>query len=164
MLTAVARQRVGGVIRHLNSRLYSGDGQEKWRTIRALGALAANQELMDERRLTDLVRRFIWALNDESGAVPYGVPEAIGELLAVRPELQQAFLPILCSLLTEDDMSQTGPIERGALWAVGRIGPPVAEYSTEAVAAVRSAADSHLEGETREIATWSLVRIEGRAG
>ena len=159
-ILAVARQQVARVIRYLNGRLYSGDAGEKWQAVRALGALLRDRELVDDRRATDLLRRFVWALNDESGAVPYGMPEAIGEVLAVRPEFQQAFLPILCSLLTEDDMSQTGPVEQGALWAVGRVGRPVSEYSSEVVSAVRAAAEKHPDLETREVAVWALERIE----
>lgn len=154
-----AREHPGRIIRFLNSRLYSGDSAEKWLTIRALGVLLADREVVDDRRATDLVRRFVWALNDESGAVPYGVPEAIGEVLAVRPELQEAFLPILCSLLTEDDMSQTGPIERGALWAVGRVGRPVAEYSDRVMANVKTAAETHPDEETRNMAARALEQI-----
>lgn len=147
------------VIRYLSSRLYVDDPWIQRQTVAALGAVAADRRVMDEQRTLDLLRRFVWALNDESGAVPYGVPEAIGEVLTVRPEFRQAFLPILCALLTEDDMSQTGPIERGAIWAVGRVGPPVARYSSAVVAAVEQAAESHPDAETRAVAARSLDAI-----
>lgn len=160
-ILAIARERVPRVIRFLNGRLYLGDQEVKRKTIRALGAVAADAGVLDRQRTEDLLRRFVWALNDESGAVPYGVPEAIGEVLAVRPEFQPGFLPILCSLLTEDDMSQTGPVERGALWAVGRVGQPVGAYSKEVVAAVRAAAESHPDPATRETARASLKAITG---
>ncbi len=158
-VAALARERVPRVIRYLTSRLYSGDDAEKWNVVGALGAVVGDRDVMDRQRTTDLLRRFVWALNDESGAVPYGVPEAIGEVLAVRPEFQEAFLPILCALLTEDDMSQTGAIERGALWAVGRVGPPVAAYSSDVLAIVRRAAESHPEAETRTVAERSYRAI-----
>ncbi|MFI5338936.1 MAG: DVU0298 family protein, partial [Candidatus Methylomirabilales bacterium] len=126
---------------------------------RALGVVVEETQLVSRERAIDLLRRFFWALNDESGAVPYGTPEAIGEILAVRPELQADFLPILCSLLTDEDMPQTGSIERGVLWALGRVGSPVARYSPEAVEAPRQAAKRHLHPETREIAARSLAPI-----
>lgn len=158
-LRALARGGVGRVIRHLSGRLYSGNTEDKWRAVRAFGVLLGDTSIVDEPRAADLLRRFAWALNDESGAVPYGVPEAMGEALAVRPELQEAFLPILCSLLTEDDMSQTGEVERGALWALGRVGPAAMACSPEAVAAVRAAAAAHPEPETRRIAARSLEQM-----
>jgi len=157
----LAGEGVGRAVRYLTGHLYADNAQEKWRAVRALGGLVADTALVDERRAKDLLQRFVWALNDESGAVPYGIPEAMGELLANRPEFQESFLPILCGLLTESELSQTGEIERGAIWAVGRVGPPVAGCSPEAVAAVRRAAQSHPNPSTRETAADSLKRITG---
>lgn len=157
----MARARVSRVIRFLMSRLYTEDETEKWKVIRALGAVAGEPEALSPQRAEDLLRRFAWALNDESGAVPYGVPEAIGEVLAVRPEFRPRFLPILCALLTEEDMSQTGPIEQGAIWAVGRVGEPAGRHSEAVVSAVRRAATSHADPKTRAVAAASLARITG---
>ncbi len=100
VIRKLARSRVWKVIRYLTSRLYLGDEGATRQVIEALGVVAADKEAVDERRAVDLLRRFVWALNDESGGVPYGVPEALDEVLAVRPEFQDAFLPILCALLT----------------------------------------------------------------
>lgn len=160
-LRELARGGVSRIVRYLVTRLYSGEETEKQRAVRALGALAADTSILDSRRATDLMRRFVWALNDESGAVPYGVPEAMGEVLAVRPDLQPAFLPILCALLTENDLRQTGPIERGAIWAVGRVGPAAMRKAPEVVAALRDAASRHPDPQTREIAVRSLAAVTG---
>lgn len=156
-----ARGNAARVIRYFNSRLYTQNDEEKEKVIKALGIVVADSSIVPHWRAEELLRRFAWALNDESGAVPYGVPEAMGEVLAVRPEFQKSFLPILCSLLTEDDMSQTGPIERGAVWAAGRVGTPVAEYSKQVVEAVRRAADQHPDQTIRSAAMRSLAMIEG---
>ena len=81
--------------------------------------MVSSDAVVPAARLQDLLRRLFWALNDESGAVPYGVPEAIGEILAVRPACQREFLPVLCSMLTHEEMIQTGPIERGIVVGTG---------------------------------------------
>ncbi len=159
-LVKEAARHPGRVLRFLNSRLYSGKEAETLRVVRALGAVVRETNIVSGQRATDLLRRYVWALNDESGAVPYGVPEAIGEVLAVRPEFQEAFLPILCSLLTEEEMSQAGPVERGAMWAVGRLGAVVPSCSPEAVAAVRRAAVSHPDQDVRAAAVRALKQIE----
>jgi HEAT repeat protein len=161
-LLALARRHTPRFLRYLTGRLCSSDEQVKWRAVRALGLAAADRSLVDERRGEETLRRFAWALNDESGAVPYGVPEAIGEVLAVRPEFRETFLPILCSLVTLEEMSQTGPIERGALWALGRVGPETGRYCAGAVEAIRRAALSHPDGETRAVAARALDAIAGR--
>ncbi len=164
-LVAMAQGRPSRVVRYLTGRLCSEDEQQKWRAVRALAALVGTTELFPSRKVADLLRRFFWSLNDESGAVPFGIPEAVGEILARRTEFQQEFLPILCSMLTHADMIQTGPIERGVIWALGRIGPPVAGCSPEAVKALKFAAWSHPEEQTREAAAEALGRIgPGEAG
>ena len=158
-LIRVTRKQTAKVVRYLNGRLCSADDKERWRAVRALGVVVGEAQLVSRQKAADLLRRFHWALNDESGAVPYGVPEAIGEILGVRSELQGDFLPILCAMLTDEDMKQTGSIERGVMWALGRIGPPVARCSPAAVEALRWAAKRHTDPETRGVAARSLALI-----
>ena len=158
-LLRLAGEQGGKLLRYLCGRLFSASQREKWRAVRGLGVLVGDSHLVSQEQAADLLRRFFWALNEESGAVPWGAPEAIGEILAVRPELREAFLPMLCSLVTDDDMLQTGAIERGALWALGRVGPPVARCSPEAVEALRVASTAHPDRETREVAARSLALL-----
>ena len=98
-IAAFARGWPVRVVRFLTGRLYSADEAEKWNAVRALGAVCADRNVMPPAKLLDFMRRFFWALSDESGAVPFGVPEAVGEVLAQRPELHKRFLPVLCSML-----------------------------------------------------------------
>jgi hypothetical protein len=158
-LVAAARRRAGRVLRYLTGRLYTEAPAEKARVVRALGAVFGDDRAVDGRRATDTLRRYLWSLNDESGAVPYGIPEAIGEILAVRPELQGEFLPILGSMLTHEDMTQTGSIEHGVIWALGRVGPGVASIAPEAVRALARLAVHHPDAEARSLARASLARI-----
>ena len=158
-LLGLARDQTGRAVRYLTGQLCSASEEEKWRAVRALGVVAGDGHLVSLEKATDLMRWFLWALNDESGGVPYGVPEAMGEILAVRPELQRDFLPILCSMVTDVDMLQTGPIERGVLWALGRVGAPVARCSPEAIEALRAASATHTDPETRRVAAWSLASL-----
>lgn len=160
-LLRLTRLKTGRVLRYLVGRLVSDSEEEKWRAVRSLGRVVGDRQMVSHARATDLLRRFFWALNEESGAVPYGMPEAIGEILAVRSELQADFLPILCALATDEAMLQTGPIERGVLWALGRVGPPVGRCSPEAVEAVAAAARKHPDPETRKVAGQSLALLTG---
>lgn len=161
-LLRLARLRTGRVLRYLTGRLVSASEEEKWRAVRGLGQVVGDRQIVSHDRAIDLLRRFFWALNEESGAVPYGMPEAIGEILALRPELQEGFLPILCALATDEDMRQAGPIERGVLWALGRVGPPVGRCSPEAVEAVAAAARDHPDPETRKVAGQSRTLLMRR--
>jgi hypothetical protein len=163
-LTDLARLRGSKVLRYLTGRLYSEDQEEKWRAVRALGAIVADRRVLGRAKAADLLQRYFWSLNDESGAVPFGVPEAIGEILAARPELQVDFLSPLCAMITHEDFLQTGPIERGVIWALGRIGEPVVHCSAHAVQGIAVAAEKHPDPDTKRVAAWSLARIQGAAG
>jgi hypothetical protein len=157
-LLALARERPGPVLRVIFSRLYSSEPGPQGRAVAALGELAAAGVLAAER-LRDLLRRLLWSLNDESGGVPYGAPEALGEVLARRPDLQPEYLGLLCALASEPQVSQTGPIERGVFWALGRIGPEVARRYPAAVRFLSQAAACHPDEQSRRAAAEALTRI-----
>ena len=158
-LVQLAGREPAKTLRYLTSRLYSVDAPLKWKAVRALAAVAGDREAMSENRIRRLLQRFLWLLTDESGNVPYGVPEAFGEVLVARPEFQAEFLPLLCSLAYDPERIQTGPIEQGVFWALGRVGQPAAACSPEAVEAVDRAARQHPEPETRSIASWARSRF-----
>lgn len=159
-LAGIARAQPSLVVRYLCGRLYSEDDAEKWKAVQALGRIAAEGEILSDRKVVELLRRFFWWLNDESGAVPFGIAEAIGELLAVRPSMRDRFLPMLCAMAHSEDTCQSGGIERGVFWALGRVGPEAARCSPEAVAALRWAAQHHCDPAARETAKVSLGKLE----
>jgi hypothetical protein len=159
-LLEVARARPGRALRYLVGRLCSADEAEKWRAVRALGHLVADRTLVSETQVEELLRRFLWALSDESGAVPWGIPEAMAEVLLSRPEHQDRYVPILGSCLVSDEMCQTGAIERGVLWALGRLGRATAEHAPHALGALRSVAVQHESDETRRVARQALDAVE----
>ncbi|MBI4572938.1 MAG: hypothetical protein HY713_06590, partial [candidate division NC10 bacterium] len=75
-LLLLAQKETPRVLRYLCGRLYSDSEEEKWRAVRALGFVIADGQIVSRQQATELLRRFLWALNDESGTVPYGIPEA----------------------------------------------------------------------------------------
>jgi hypothetical protein len=162
-LLACAQGRPSNVLRYVAGRLYSADEQEKWRAVETLGRLVSEPDLVPRLQIVELLRRFVWALNDESGAVPFGIPEAMGEILHRCPDLRPEYLPILCSNLTDHFMAQTGPIERGVIWALGRVGPASASCRN-VTTALRLIARDHPDPETRAAAVQTLAAVgpEGR--
>ncbi len=160
--TAVRNPR--GVLRSVIRRLYTEVENEKWLAVQALGRLVEDRTLYPEPVVRDLARRFVWSLNDESGTVPYGIPEALGELLALRPELQADFLPILCALLIEEEMAQEGPILEGAIWAVGRVGLIAAQCCPELVPALKRYASEHPDSRIRKAAQATLSALGHGSG
>ena len=159
-LAAAAGTNLWPVLRYLVGRLCSADQAEKWRAVRALGRLTRDPTLVPSRPVEELLRRFLWALNDESGAVPFGIPEALAEVVAGRSELHARYIPIFGSYLDSDDLRQVGVIEQGVIWGLGRLGNAVAEYAPHAVEALRRAAANHPDRDTRRAAELALRATE----
>jgi methylated-DNA-[protein]-cysteine S-methyltransferase len=159
-LCSLASAQPAKVLRFLIGRLYTAADGSREKVVWALGALAGEPELLGEEKVRDLLRRFFWWLNDESGVVPFGIPEAIGAMLAARPELQPEFLPLICSMAHDPGLFQTGPIERGVFWALGHIGRPAALCSPDAVKTIAYAAQQHSDPQTRTTAAWALSRMQ----
>jgi exopolyphosphatase/guanosine-5'-triphosphate,3'-diphosphate pyrophosphatase len=66
-------------------------------------------------------------------------------------------------MLMHEDMVQTGPIEHGVIWALGRIGPPVASGHFRAVLGLEHLVANHPDRVARRVASEALARIEGKA-
>lgn len=109
------------------------DRQEivRWRAVTALGMVtrALAGESMEEARI--VMRRLMWTLNDESGGIGWGAPEAMGEISAVESRLASEYHRILCSYVSESgNFLEHELLQRGALWGLCRL----AEVDPEKVA------------------------------
>jgi rubredoxin len=64
----------------------------------------------------------IWNLNEESGGIGWGMAEAFGEILAVREELAVEYGSLLaCYLLEPERTLDHEDLQRGVIWALGRV-------------------------------------------
>ncbi len=69
-------------VNFLFSFFYDKEEIIKWRSITAMGAVVNDmaKENMESGRV--VMRRLMWNLNDESGGIGWGSPEAMGEIMA----------------------------------------------------------------------------------
>ena len=110
------------VINALFCFLYSTEEQIKWRAVTAMGAAVAilADEEMEPARI--IMRRLMWNLNDESGGIGWGSPEAMGEILACHEALATDYAPILISYARKDgNYLELEMLQRGLLWGVARL-------------------------------------------
>ncbi|QLA21014.1 DVU0298 family protein [Desulfolutivibrio sulfoxidireducens] len=121
----------------LLSALLSPTPLVRWRAVTALGRAVCR---MAEARLEDgriFVRRLMWYLNEESGAVGWGAPEAMAEILARHEGLAREFHRILLSYIRELEKDCTfidhPPLRRGAFWGVARLAQARPELARPAV-------------------------------
>lgn len=110
------------VINPLFSFLYNSDEQIKWRAVTAMGAVVANLADKDMEEARVIMRRLMWNLNDESGGIGWGSPEAMGEILACHEGLAKEYVNILISYTMEDgNYLENEILQRGLLWGIGRL-------------------------------------------
>ncbi|MCP4021553.1 MAG: hypothetical protein GY729_06910 [Desulfobacteraceae bacterium] len=108
------------LIGHLFSHFYHEDEKIKFRSVAAMGALGARLAKVKMENARNLLRRIMWNLNDESGGIGWGSPEAMGEILANNTDLAQEFESILYSYLDPNgNFIEHEMLQRGVLWGVG---------------------------------------------
>ncbi|MCD6297594.1 MAG: HEAT repeat domain-containing protein [Deltaproteobacteria bacterium] len=110
------------VINPLFSFLYNLDEQIRWRAVIAMGVVVAKLADEDMESARVVMRRLMWNLNDESGGIGWGSPEAMGEILACHKTLAEEYSRVLVSYAREDGNFQEHELmQRGVLWAIGRL-------------------------------------------
>jgi len=110
------------ILNHLFAALCSEDEEIKWHAVTAMGFLVADLAERDLEGARNILRRMMWSLNEESGGIGWGLPEAMGEILARNENLAREFSPLLVSYLQPDgNFLEFEPLQRGVLWAIARL-------------------------------------------
>ena len=65
------------VVNPLFSFLYHGNPMVRWRAVTAMGRVVSRQAENDMASAQNIIRRLMWNLNDESGGIGWGSPEAL---------------------------------------------------------------------------------------
>lgn len=137
-------------------------GEAKWRAVTALGRVVARiaDAGMEDARV--IMRRLMWHMNEESGNIGWGIPEAFGEILACHQGLAGEYHRILVSYARDTGMDDNycdhPPLRRGVYWAIGRLAQagfrPSAFTATAVPALLTGLADGDLPA--RGTAAWAL--------
>jgi hypothetical protein len=137
----------------------------RWHAVGVFGRIVPAMADKDPESARIVMRRLLWSLNDESGGIGWGAPEAMAEIMCHSALLRQEYLHMLLSYMREDgeEYFQDGNylelpmLQRGLLWGIGRI---CQEHKAEMVktqiiadiAAYLTSADHHVVG----LAIWCL--------
>jgi hypothetical protein len=110
------------VVNPLLSFLYSPDETIKHRAVTAVGIVVAEMAAQEMEGARTIMRRLMWSLNDESGAIGWGAAEAMGEIMARHEQLAGEYFRILVSYIREDGYRlEHDLLECGVLWGLGRL-------------------------------------------
>jgi hypothetical protein len=105
---------------HLFSYFYNKEELLKFRSVTAMGELAVRIAGSSVEKARVILRRIMWNLNDESGGIGWGSPEAMGEILSKSPALAREFKSILFSYLDhKGNHIEHEMLQRGVLWGIG---------------------------------------------
>lgn len=95
----------------------------KWNAVTMMGSVVAKLADQDMEAARIVMRRFMWSLNDESGGIGWGAPEAMAECLACHDGLAREYTHILVAFMREDGFFlEHLPLQRGLMWGIGRLG------------------------------------------
>jgi len=110
------------VINPLFSLLYHRDESIKWAAVSSMGGVVRKLADEDMEAARIIMRRLMWNLNDESGGIGWGSPEAMGEILARHADLAGEYAPILKSYARKNgNYLEHELLQRGLIWGIGRI-------------------------------------------
>ena len=110
------------VVNPLFSFFYNLDELVKWRAVTAMGVVVARLAHEDLESARIVMRRLMWNLNDESGGIGWGSPEAMGEIMARHDRLAKEYACILVSYINEaGNFLEHEMLQRGVLWGLGRL-------------------------------------------
>ncbi len=129
--------------RALQSLLYDDDELVRWRTVEALGHVAAVLARRGLEPVREILRRSLWLMNDESGGLLWYGPQAMGAILAHVPALCGEFGTIVASFLEEAPF-RVGT--RWALWRLAAVAPELASQATAELAASCADPDPAVRG------------------
>ncbi len=109
------------VISPLIGALCSSNETVRWHAITALGPIVADLADHDMEAARVVMRRFMWSLNDESGGIGWGAPEAMGEIMAVHDRLAEEYGHMLVAYMREDGFYLELPqLQQGLMWGLSR--------------------------------------------
>lgn len=150
------------VVNPLFSFIQQGDEKVKWAAVKAMGAAVAKLADRDMEAARIIVRRLMWNLNDESGGIGWGSPEAMGEILARHAGLAAEYAHILISYIREDgNYLENQVLQGGVLWAIGRVGEVYPDLVGSAVPHLSRYVDSS-NGTHRRLAATALGLLAGQ--
>ena len=121
-LEEICRMPARRAVNPLFSFFYNPDELIKWRAVTAMGAVVARLAHEDFESARIVMRRLMWNLNDESGGIGWGSPEAIGEIMARQDRLAKEYAGILVSYINPaGNFLEHEMLQRGVLWGLGRL-------------------------------------------
>ncbi|MDW7774320.1 MAG: HEAT repeat domain-containing protein [Desulfobulbaceae bacterium] len=120
---------VKDVVNVLFSAVCRGEDLIHWNGVHCMGVYVARLAGQDMEEARIVMRRMLWSLNDESGGIGWGIPEAMAEVMVNHDGLAREYIHMLISYMREDgkELFQQGnfleheSLQQGLLRGIGRL-------------------------------------------
>lgn len=140
------------VINALISLMLHPDQMVRWRSIMAIGEVVNQLANKDMEAARVIMRRFMWTLNDESGGIGWGAPEAMCACIGGNEKIASEFGHIVVSYLDrEGNFLEYEPLQRGLLWGVSYLAqkrPKIVAEAGPHLVGYLDSEDAHVRGLT----------------
>lgn len=101
----------------------------RWNAVELMGLLMARLAEQDMEEARIMVRRLLWSLNEESGGIGWGAPEALAVIFCQHQGLAEEYIHLFLSYMRPDgeEAHQEGNflehegLQRGLLWGAARL-------------------------------------------
>ncbi|MBT8334049.1 MAG: HEAT repeat domain-containing protein [Deltaproteobacteria bacterium] len=101
----------------------------RWHAVSSFGVVVSALAEKDLEGARTIMRRFLWMLNDESGGIGWGIPEAMGEVMYCHEILAQEYIHMLVSYTLDDgpepfqdgNFIELPMLQQGVLWGLNRV-------------------------------------------
>ena len=160
-LPAIAAQDGKEAIGPLMSFLLLG-GDMTARAACALGAVVAALYKQQPDAAREVPRRFMWHMNEESGNIGWGIPQAFAEVVAACPPLNKVYASVrssdLIGLGRDDNFCDHALLRRSCFWAVGRLAQAYPHIEVKARPwLIKGLQDEDIP--CRGMAAWALAQL-----
>lgn len=148
------------VINPLFSFFCNKEEHTRWHAVTAMGAVTSRLAAGNMEHARIVMRRLMWSLNDESGGIGWGAPEAMGEIMARCAPLAHEYASILVSYVDPNgNFIEHDKLQRGVLWGIGRLAqvrPALVQNAAPFLTAYLTASDPYLRG----LAAWAAGHLK----
>ena len=135
-----------------------------WRAAYGLGLAVSRLAGANMESARIVMRRLMWSMNEESGNLGWGIPEAMACILAESPALAREYGRILLSYGhdtgREDNFVEHAPLRRGVYWGIGRLAAADASLAKPALPHLIAALGDGDAG-VRLMAAFALWQLAG---
>ena len=156
ILDEIRRLPPGRVVNALFPLICSSDEEIRWKAVAAMGVAVSEIAKNDMEAARVVMRKLMWSLNDESGGVGWGAPEAMAEIMARNENLAMEYAHVLVSYIRPDgNYLEFEPLLRGAIWGIGRLAQVMPQLVQDAADYLIQFLESN-DATTRGLAAWAL--------